>query len=119
MYYKIGADLKDVRSCNLHTFLDRSIFKILHLISFLLVHLGFTMPFKLQTVNRAATPCARYGLVRLLHSTVVFERCGTLLARYVSFLARYGTLLAQYVSFFARNVSGFFFTARFVERYSN
>ena len=40
--------IKDVRSCFLRTFLDRSsISQILHHISFLLVNLGFTMPIKL------------------------------------------------------------------------
>ena len=72
MYYNIGADLKNVRSCNLHTFLDRSIFKILHLISFLLVHLhvGFTILLKLQSVNRATKQFARYDSIRFLHGTV-------------------------------------------------
>ena len=38
-------NFKDVRSCLLRTFLDRSSFsQILHHISFLLVDLGFTMP---------------------------------------------------------------------------
>ena len=38
---------KDVRSCFLRTFLDRSsVSQILHHISFLLVNLGFTMPIK-------------------------------------------------------------------------
>ena len=42
--------LKDVRSCVLLTYLDRSISKILHPISFLLVNLGFTMPVKLYSI---------------------------------------------------------------------
>ena len=43
--------LKDVRSCVLRTFLDRSfISKILHYISFPLVNLGFIMPIKLYSI---------------------------------------------------------------------
>ena len=42
------AVVKDVRSCVLRTFLDRSsISQILHHTSFLLVNLGFTMPIEL------------------------------------------------------------------------
>ena len=44
--------LKDVRTCVLHKFSDRSFFsKILHHISFLLVNLGFTMPIKLYSIK--------------------------------------------------------------------
>ena len=46
--YEASIHVEDVRSCFLHTFLDRSsISQFLHHISFLLVNLGFTMPIKL------------------------------------------------------------------------
>ena len=48
IFKDILEEVKDVRSCVLRTFLDRSsISQILHHISFLLVNLGFTMPIKL------------------------------------------------------------------------
>ena len=85
-YYNIGADLKDVRSCNLRTFLDRStISKILHLISFPLVHLGFTNA--IQTTD----PKPYY-----------YTTC-TL--RFVSWTVLYASCMVPFVFWTVRNVS--------------
>ena len=60
--------LKDVRSCVLRTFLDRSsISQILHHISFLLVNLGFTMPIKLYWNKKIAT---KYNIINIRWGTM-------------------------------------------------
>ena len=112
MYYNIGADLKNVRSCTVHTFLDRSFFfssEILHLFSFLLVHLGFTMPFKLQSVNRATTQLARYSSTRFLHGTLrSFNgtvRCVSCTVRFVYWKERFVYWTVRFVSCMVRFVS--------------
>ena len=66
MWWRMSTYDKDVRSCFLRTFLDRSS-QFLHHISFLLVNLDFTMPIKLYWNKKIAI---KYNIINIRWGTM-------------------------------------------------
>ena len=80
----VQASLKDVRSCVLRTFLDRSSFsKILHHISFLLVNFGLTMSIKLYSNKKIAK---KFQMINIRWGTMFYSGSFSFIRKFIFFL---------------------------------